>query len=153
MISRLNPYKAAQSTMRAMIELEDHVKNIGLEPSLMHLVKVRVSQINGCAYCIHLHTQEARHDGESEERLYLLAAWRESPLYSARERAALAWSEALTLVSQTHAPDEDYEMLKSQFTDEEQVKLTLLIGTINSWNRFAVGFRYVHPVKARPGTE
>jgi alkylhydroperoxidase family enzyme len=95
-----------------------------------------------------MHTRDARANGETEERLYLLDAWRESPLYSDRERAALGWTEALTLVSQTHAPDSDYEALKAQFTDEEQVKLTLLIAAINAWNRIAIGFRAVHPVKA-----
>jgi alkylhydroperoxidase family enzyme len=95
-----------------------------------------------------MHTADARAGGESEERLYLLDGWRESPLYSERERAALAWTEALTLVARTHAPDSDYEALKAQFDEEEQVKLTLLIVTINGWNRISVGFRAVHPVKA-----
>jgi alkylhydroperoxidase family enzyme len=95
-----------------------------------------------------MHTREARADGETEERLYLLDAWRESPLYSDRERAALAWTEALTLVAQTHAPDEDYARLKAHFSEEEQVKLTLAISAINAWNRFAIGFRSIHPVGA-----
>ena len=115
----------------------------------MELVEIRASQINGCAVCLHMHTAAARKRGESEERLYLLDAWRESPLYSARERAALAWTEALTLVSETHAPDETYQALQAQFTPEEQVTLTLLIVTINGWNRIQVGFRAVHPVKKR----
>jgi AhpD family alkylhydroperoxidase len=121
----------------------------GLENSLMDLVKIRASQINGCAVCLHMHTETARKEGEIEERLYLLDAWRESPLYTKRERAALAWTEALTLVSETHAPDDVYESLEAQFTAEEQVKLTLLIVTINGWNRLQVGFRGVHPVKER----
>ncbi|HZH52772.1 MAG TPA: carboxymuconolactone decarboxylase family protein [Microvirga sp.] len=146
MTPRLDTFAAAPATMKAMLDLESKVKASGLEPSLIHLVKTRASQINGCAYCIHMHTREARADGETEERLYLLDAWRESPLYSDRERAALAWTEALTLVSQTHAPDEDYALLKAHFTDEEQVKLTLAIGAINAWNRFAIGFRAIHPV-------
>lgn len=145
---RLNPFEAAASTMKAMLDLEHGVRHSGLENSLIELVKIRASQINGCAFCIHMHTKDARAHGETEERIYLLDAWRESPLYSDRERAALAWTEALTLVSQTHAPDEDYAALQAQFTPEEQVKLTLLIGTINIWNRFAIGFRSIHPVEA-----
>jgi AhpD family alkylhydroperoxidase len=115
-----------------------------LEHSLVELVKMRASQINGCAYCIKMHSADARKAGETEDRLYLLNAWRESHLYTPRERAALAWTEALTLLSETGAPDADYEELKAHFTEEEQVKLTLVIGAINTWNRFAVGFRSVH---------
>jgi AhpD family alkylhydroperoxidase len=113
-------------------------------------VKIRASQINGCASCLHMHTAAARKNGESEERLYLLDAWRESPLYSERERAALGWTEALTRVSETHAPDDVYRALQAQFTEEEQqVVLTLLIVAINGWNRIQVGFRAVHPVDRR----
>jgi AhpD family alkylhydroperoxidase len=146
--ARLIPFEVAPGTLKPMIEMEKNLKNSGLEHSLIELVKTRASQINGCAYCIHMHTKDARANGESEERLYLLSAWRESPLYSDRERAALAWTEALTLVSETHAPDEDYEELSRHFTPEEQVKLTLLIGAINTWNRIAIGFRSIHPVEA-----
>jgi AhpD family alkylhydroperoxidase len=146
--ARLIPFEVAPGALKPMIELEKNLKNSGLEHSLIELVKTRASQINGCAYCIHMHTKDARANGESEERLYLLSAWRESPLYSDRERAALAWTEALTLVSETHAPDEDYEELSRHFTPEEQVKLTLLIGAINTWNRIAIGFRSIHPVEA-----
>ncbi len=118
----------------------------GLEDSLMELVKIRASQINGCAFCLHMHTANARKHGETEERLYLLDAWRDSPLYSERERAALGWTEALTLVSETRAPDDVYQAMQAQFTEEEQVKLTLLIVAINGWNRIQIGFRAVHPV-------
>lgn len=142
---RLDAFQAAPDAMKAMLAFENAVKTSGLESSLIELVKTRASQINGCAYCIHMHTRDARKSGESEARLYLLSAWRESPLYMPRERAALAWTEALTLVSQTHAPDEDYEALQAEFSPQEQVKLTLLIGAINVWNRIAVGFRSVHP--------
>lgn len=145
---RLNPYQAAPETVKAMVALEDHLVNSGLETSLYHLVKTRASQINGCAYCIHMHTRDARAHSETEERLYLLDAWRESPLYTERERAALAWTEALTLISETHAPDDVFEELKKHFKDDEIVKLTVLIGMINTWNRIAIGFRAVHPVKA-----
>lgn len=142
---RLDAFKAAPETMNAMLAFEKAVKTSGLEHSLIELVKTRASQINGCAYCLHMHTRDARASGETEERLYLLSAWRESPLYTRRERAALAWTEALTLIAQTNAPDEDYEALQAEFSPEEQVKLTLLIGAINVWNRIAVGFRSVHP--------
>ena len=107
----------------------------------MELVKIRASQINGCAVCLHMHTAAARKNGETEARLYLLDAWRDSPLYSERERAALGWTEALTLLHSTHAPDNVYETLRAQFTEEEQVKLTLLIVAINGWNRLAIAFR------------
>jgi AhpD family alkylhydroperoxidase len=146
---RMNPYQAAPEAMKAMGALESYVQTCGLGASLIDLVKTRASQINGCAFCIHLHTREARARGETEERLYLLDAWRESPLYSERERAALAWTEALTLISQTHVPDAVYEEVRQQFADEELVKLTLLVATINAWNRIAISFRSVHPV--RPG--
>ena len=149
---RLNPYQAAPEMMKAMVALESHVQTSGLEPSLIDLVKTRASQINGCAYCIHMHTAEARGRGEAEERLYLLDAWRESPLYSDRERAALAWTEALTLISQTHAPDAVYEEARRHFAEDEMVKLTVLVGTINAWNRIAIGFRYVHPLTPRRAT-
>lgn len=148
MTPRLNPYSAAPDMMQAMLNLEEVVRHSGLEHSLIELVKTRASQINGCAYCIHMHTRDARAHGESEERLYLLDAWRESPLYSERERAALAWTEALTLVAKTHAPDSDYQALQAHFSEAEQVKLSLLIATINAWNRIAIGFRSVHPVAA-----
>jgi AhpD family alkylhydroperoxidase len=133
--------------MKALIELERELETNGVEPSLFYLVKTRASQINGCAFCIHMHTRDARAHGETEERLYLLDAWRESPLYTDRERAALAWTEALTLVSQTHAPDDVYKELTRHFDESEIAKLTLLIGTINIWNRLAIGFRSVHPVQ------
>jgi AhpD family alkylhydroperoxidase len=146
---RLNPFAAAPTPMQKWLDFSKGVLQTGLEESLMELVEIRASQINGCAACLYMHTAAARKRGESEERLYLLDAWRESPLYSARERAALAWTEALTLVSETHAPDETYHSLQAQFTTEEQVGLTLLIVTINGWNRIQVGFRAVHPVKKR----
>ena len=146
--ARLDYFAAAPDTMKGMLDLEKAVKDIGLEPSLVELVKIRASQINGCAYCIYIHTKAAREIGETEERLYLLDAWRESPLYSDRERAALAWTESLTLISETHAPDGDYETLKAHFTDKERVELTLVISAYNAWKRFAIGFRSTHPAKA-----
>lgn len=146
MKERLNPFTAAPETMKGMLKLEEAVRSSGLEHSLIELVKIRASQINGCAFCLHMHTTDARAAGETDLRMHLLAAWRESPLFSERERAALAWTEALTLVSQTHAPDDVYAVLESQFRDDEQVKLTLLIAAINAWNRIAIAFRSVHPV-------
>ena len=146
---RLNAYQAAPAVMKAMMALESQVVANGLEPVLMELVKIRASQINGCAFCLHMHTRDARAKGEKEERIYLLDAWRESPLFSPRERAALAWTEAVTLVSQTHVPDEVYEQARAEFSEEELVKLTLLVTTINAWNRFAISFRSIHPVNVK----
>lgn len=143
---RLNAHLIAPEAMKPMFALEAYIAGSGLEKSLIELVKTRASQINGCAFCVHMHTRDARAAGETEERLYLLSAWRESPLYSERERAALAWTEALTLLPQTGAPDEDYEGLKAHFSEVEIVNLTFLVATINAWNRFGVGFRLVHPV-------
>lgn len=146
MTPRLNPQAAAPEMIRAMLALESKIAAAGIERSLYELVKTRASQINGCAFCLHMHTNEARRLGETEDRLHLLSAWRESPLYSDRERAALGWTEALTRLADTHAPDADYLAMKAQFTEEEQVVLTMMIVVINGWNRLAVGFRAVHPV-------
>ncbi len=147
--ARLNPYQAAPEAMNAMLALETYVQQCGLEPALIDLVKTRASQINGCAYCIYMHTREARNRGETEERLYLLDAWRESSLYTDRERAALAWTDAVTRVSETHVPDAVYEIAREQFAEDELVKLTLLVSTINAWNRLAISFRSTHPTKRR----
>lgn len=149
---RLNPYKIAPDAVKPLFAMEESVQASGLERSLIELVKIRASQINGCAYCIHMHTADARAHGESEQRIYLLDAWRESPLYSERERAALAWTEAVTLVSQTHVPDDVYDQLKASFSEEEAVKLTMLVATINAWNRIAISFRSIHPVKPARAT-
>ncbi len=144
---RLDFYQADPASINAMRDLEKHLRGCGLDPFLYELVKIRASQVNGCAFCIDMHTRDTRAHGETEQRLHLLAAWRESPLYTDRERAALAWTEALTLVSETHAPDADYAAVRAQFSDAELVQLTLLIGTINSWNRLAIAFRALHPIK------
>jgi AhpD family alkylhydroperoxidase len=145
MTPRLNPYKAAPEAMNALVTLENYVQQSGLNHSLIDLVKTRAPQVNGCAYCIHMHTSEARAGGETEERLYLLDAWHESPLYSDRERAALAWTEAVTLVSETHNPDNVYAQVRQHFSEAELVNLTVCIAAINAWNRTAIGFRSVHP--------
>jgi AhpD family alkylhydroperoxidase len=145
---RMNFAQAAPDTMKALMALENQVQSSGLEQSLIELVKTRASQINGCAYCIHMHTQDARKRGETEQRLYLLNAWHEAPVYSDRERAALAWTEAVTLISETHAPDAVYDEVRAHFSEAETVNLTTLIATINTWNRLAISFRAIPPVKA-----
>jgi AhpD family alkylhydroperoxidase len=146
---RLNPFQAAPDALKALTALEAEVQGSGLEQSLIELVKTRASQINGCAFCINMHTQDARKHGETEQRLYLLNAWRESPVYTDRERAALAWTEAVTLISATHAPDDVYEEVRAQFSESETVNLTMLVATINAWNRIAISFRLVPPVKVK----
>lgn len=151
MKARLEPSTTANAFpdgMKALLALEGAIQTSGLEQCLIEIVKTRASQINGCAYCIHMHTHDARSHGESEERLYLLDAWRESPLYSERERAALEWTEAVTLVSETHVPDSVYERVRTHFAANELVKLTFLVAAINAWNRLAISFRAVHPTKA-----
>lgn len=145
MTPRLNYFQVAPKALEPMIALEAQIAASSLEHSLVELVKMRASQINGCAFCLHMLSRDARAAGEQEVRLHLLAAWRESSCYTDKERAALAWTEALTLVAQTGAPDEAFTPLKSHFSDEEIVQLTLLITTINAWNRLAVGFRSAHP--------
>lgn len=148
MHQRLDYKLASPSAFDAMIHMEHQVHKSGLEPLLLELVKMRASQLNGCAWCLDMHSKDARALGETEQRLYLLPAWREAPCYSERERAALAWTEALTRVADTGAPDADYERARAAFPEEELVKLTFLIGTINVWNRLAIGFRAVHPTGA-----
>ena len=145
MQGRLKDYTAYVELIKPLIDYAGIVRGMGLEQSLLELVKIRASQINGCANCLHMHTSDARAAGESEERIYLLDAWRESSMYTARERAALAWTEALTRVYETHAPDADYDGLKPHFSPAEIVHLTVLIGAINPWNRIAIGFRAQHP--------
>ena len=149
MTQRINAYSAAPEGFKAMIDLQNYVTTCSLEHSLQELVKIRASQINGCANCLHMHTADARKAGETEERIYLLNAWRESLLYTPRERAALAWTESLTRLPETGAPDADYALIQAEFSPREQADLTLLIGVINTWNRIAIGLRYQHPVKAK----
>jgi AhpD family alkylhydroperoxidase len=138
---RLNAFKVAPKAYQAMFGLQQYVNNCGLEESLMELVKMRASQINGCAYCLDMHSKDARAAGETEQRLYLLDAWREAPFYSERERAALEWTEALTKITEGHVPDDVYMRVKTQFTDEELANLSMAIVTINSWNRLSIAFR------------
>jgi AhpD family alkylhydroperoxidase len=151
MTARLDPLAAAPELMKNWLRTSTAVA-ASLEPALMALVEIRASQINGCANCINLHATQAREQGETEQRIYLLPAWREAPCYTDRERAALGWTDALTRMSEGHTHAAAYEALKTQFTEEEQVKLTLMINVINGWNRIAVGFgAFADPaaVKAR----
>jgi AhpD family alkylhydroperoxidase len=129
--------------VKVMMALEAAVHRTGLEPGLIHLVKMRASQINGCAYCLDMHSKDAMAQGETAQRLFGLDAWRETPYYTERERAALEWTEALTLVSQTHVPDEVFESVRKQFSEEDLMNLTLAVVAINGWNRVAIGFRAV----------
>ncbi|MFB6286819.1 MAG: carboxymuconolactone decarboxylase family protein [Candidatus Bipolaricaulia bacterium] len=138
---RIDYQSVAPGAADAMMGLEEYVADADLEPGLLHLVKVRVSQMNGCAFCIDMHTKEARADGETEQRLYALDAWRETPFYSGRERAALAWAEAVTNVGESRVPDTVYETAREHFDEEELVALNVAVVAINGWNRFAVPFR------------
>jgi AhpD family alkylhydroperoxidase len=140
---RLNAFKIAPQAYPAIAALQKYVDSCGLERPLLELVRLRASQINGCAFCLDMHTKDARALGETEQRLYLISAWRESPCYTDRERAALEWTEAVTLVSETHVPDEVYERVKQHFTPPELVNLTAAISMINTWNRMSVAFRTV----------
>jgi len=145
MIQRLNPYKASPNGVTALVGVEKYIESCGLDHRLIALVNTRVSQINGCAYCLHMHTEQARKLGETEARLYLLDAWHESELYSARERAALAWAESLTDIAATHAPDDVYDEARRQFSEKELADLSIVIAMINAWNRLSIGARSVHP--------
>ncbi len=141
MESRLDYRNAAPGALEAMLGLERYTHASGLEPSLLELVKMRASQLNGCAYCLDMHSKDARAAGEAEQRLYVLAAWREAPFYSDRERAALAWTEAVTLISANDMPDALYAQVREHFSEKELVDLTLAIIAINGWNRLAISFR------------
>lgn len=141
--------KVAPAAYQAMLDLEGYVGRSGLPQSLLELIKVRASQINGCAYCIDMHTKDARVNGESEQRLYALDAWRETPFFSDRERAALYWTEALTQITDGHVPDSIFHEVRQHFSDEEIVNLSLAIVAINGWNRLLIAFRAV-PGKYQP---
>jgi AhpD family alkylhydroperoxidase len=145
MTKRVNPYAAAPDTLKSWMGFSNQVAASGLEKPLLELVKIRASQINGCANCLNMHTYEARQAGETEQRLAILPAWREAPCYTERERAALAWTEHMTLIADKRAPQDVYDALAAQFSKEEQVKLTMAIIVINGWNRLAVGFDLFAP--------
>jgi AhpD family alkylhydroperoxidase len=154
MKARLDWLRAAPRAVRSMGTLQAYVDDCGLEHSLLELVKMRASQLNGCAYCLDMHSKDARAAGETEQRLYLLNAWREAPFYSERERAALEWTEALTQVADTHVPDEVYALARAHFSETELVNLTMAVVAINGWNRIAIAFRSepgtYQPGKAKP---
>ena len=147
---RIDHTKVGQGALMAMFGLSKYLAKSSIEIKLQHLIELRVSQINGCAYCIDMHSKDLRHEGETEQRLYMLNAWSESPFYTDRERAALEWAETLTLVAATHAPDDVYNRVKAQFTEQEIVDLTFAIATINSWNRLNIALRMV-PGTYQPG--
>ena len=148
---RMDYRKYAPEALKAMLGLEEYISSCGLDRGLIHLIKMRASQINGCAFCIDMHSIDARALGETEQRLYALDAWRETPFFSDRERAALEWTEAITRVSETHVPDEIYEVAKKYFSEKEIMDLTIVATTINTWNRLAISTRAVpgryHPPK------
>lgn len=154
---RLDAGKLSPEGYRAVYALEQYVRHCGLETSLLELVRLRASQLNGCAYCVDMHTKDARAEGETEQRLYAVSVWEETPFFTDRERAALAWTEAVTLVGKDHVPDEVYEQARAQFSEKELVDLTLAVIAINSWNRLAISFRavpgsYHRPAEAKTGT-
>ena len=146
MSQRIDYGKVSPGAVRAMYGLEKYLSQASLESSLLDLIKLRASQVNGCAYCIDMHSKDARARNETEQRIYGLVAWRETSYYSERERAALAWTEALTLIANDHVPDELYEQVRQHFSEQELVDLTLAVVAINGWNRIAISFR------VEPGT-
>jgi len=143
MRQRIDATKVTPAAYKAVAALQSFVDQSSLDARLRELIKIRASQINGCAYCLAMHTRDARKLGETDERMHLLNAWREAPVFSAREQAALAWTEALTLITQGHVPDEVYEQVRRQFSEDEIVELTLAVIAINSWNRIAISFRAI----------
>ena len=143
MKARIETMSMNPKVMQPLLAIEGYLHGSSLGSRLLHLVKTRASQINGCAYCLDMHTKDARDEGETEQRLYVLNAWREAPLFDERERAALEWTEAVTLVADTHVPDDVYERVKQHFTEQELVDLTVAVATINMWNRLNVAFRTV----------
>lgn len=143
---RLDYFQAAPELLNSVLALSKAVDTCGLEKNLLHLIKLRASQINGCSYCVELHTREARDDGETEQRLYLVSAWKESPLFTEQERAAFAWTEALTLIAGAGVDDALYEKVREQFSEQDLTNLTVAVTMINMWNRIAISARTIHPV-------
>ena len=146
---RLDFFKADPQLLKAVRDLNTAVEKSGLERSLLHLIKLRASQINGCSFCVDMHTHEARDDGESEQRLYLVSAWRESPLFSERERAAFAWTEAVTLIAGKGVDEALYAETLKHFSEDELVKLTVAVSMINTWNRLCISFHAIHPMREK----
>jgi AhpD family alkylhydroperoxidase len=143
MKSRIEYAQVAPGAVEAMRALEKYVRACGIEPKLLELIKIRASQINGCAYCLDMHTKDARSQSETEQRIYALNAWRETPFFTEKERAALSWTESVTQISTSHVPDEVYEIARQNFDEKELVNITLAVITINGWNRLAISFRSV----------
>lgn len=150
MEQRINAMEKGGGALKAMFGISAYLAKSSLEMNLLQLVEYRVSQINGCAYCLDMHSKDLRHGGETEQRIYMIAAWRETPLYTNRERAALAWAEAVTLVNESHVPDEVYTEARKEFSEEELIDLTLAITAVNSWNRLNIAFRTT-PGEYQPG--
>ncbi|MFA6114730.1 MAG: carboxymuconolactone decarboxylase family protein [Sphingomonas sp.] len=147
MTPRMNIFQVAPEGSKAMLAVEASIEKSGIEHGLLELVRLRASQINGCSFCVYMHVKDATKHGESDMRIHMLDGWRDSPLFTDRERAALNWTESLTRIAKTHAPDADYALLQSQFNETEIAYLTLLIGAINLWNRVQISLRAVHPIE------
>lgn len=147
MKARLNYFPMAPELMQSVLALNKAVEDCGLEPGLLHLIKLRASQINGCSYCVDMHAHEALADGESQQRVIMVAAWKESPLFTERERLAFAWTEAVTEISRAGVSDDLYQRALGQFSESELVKLTVTVSMINTWNRLSVAFHALHPVR------
>lgn len=143
MSPRLDYYSASPKAMKAMIALEALTSSLSIEAPLLHLIRIRASQLNGCAFCTDMHSVEARRAGETDRRLYAIAVWRDSGFFNLRERAALAWTDAVTLLAESHVPDDVYEQARAQFNEGELVDLTMAVSTISNWNRLAVSFRQI----------
>lgn len=141
MEQRINAFEKGQGARKAMLGISTYLAKSSIEKNLLHLIDYRVSQINGCAYCLDMHSKDLRHAGETEQRIYMISAWREAPIYTPRERAALAWAEAVTILKDRQVPDDVYEEARKEFSEEELIDLTLAITAINTWNRFNVAFR------------
>ena len=141
MEQRINAYEKGQGALKAMLGISAYLAKSSLEKNLLYLIEYRVSQINGCAYCLDMHSKDLRHGGETEQRIYMISGWRDTDLYTARERAALEWAESVTLLNEGHVPDEVFENVRKEFSEEELIDLTLAVGAINTWNRVNIAFR------------
>jgi AhpD family alkylhydroperoxidase len=150
MEQRIKAYEKGQGAIKAMLGIGAYLAKSSLEKKLLHLIEYRVSQINGCAYCLDMHSKDLRHEGETEQRIYMVSAWEETPLYTQRERAALAYAESVTNLGNGHVPDEVFAQVRNEFSDEELIDLTLAIAMINSWNRINIAFRTT-PGSYQPG--
>lgn len=150
MEQRINAFEKGQGALKAMLGIKGYLAKSSLEKNLLGLIEYRVSQINGCAYCLDMHSKDLRHGGETEQRIYLLSAWRETPFYTPRERAALAWAESVTLLRDGEVPDDVYDDARKEFSEEELIDLTLAVTTVNSWNRLNIAFRTT-PGTYQPG--